>query len=110
VAYLKEIGAENDPWEPPSLSRRAAPLFAFYDLALESPWKNDPQVWKLALETATFDLDELGLKTSKQAAVKKAFTELEAAANAAQGKAPNDDDRKALKTARATLQKALQGL
>jgi mono/diheme cytochrome c family protein len=110
VAYLKEIGAENEPWEPPSLARRAAPLLAFYDLALEGPWKDDGHLWKLALETATFELDDLGFKSSKTAAVKKAFGELEAAANAAVAKAPNDADRKAVKAARAALQKALQGL
>lgn len=110
VAYLKEIGAEDSPWEPPGLARRAAPLFAFYDLALESPWKDDKVIWKLALETAAFDLDELGLRSHKQAPVKKAFLELEAASHAALDKAPNDADRKAVKAARAALQKALQGL
>lgn len=109
AAYLKEIGAEDSPWEPPGLARRAAPLLAFYDLALESPWKDDKVVWKLALETATFDLDELGLRVHKQAPVKKAFLELEAASNAALDKAPNDADRQAVKAARAALQKALQG-
>jgi cytochrome c peroxidase len=110
VAYLKEIGAENDPWEPASVSRRAAPLLAFYDLALEGPWKDDPRIWKLTLETATFDLDELGLRNSKQAAVKKAFLELETVASAALEKAPNDSDRKLLKAARTALHKAVAAL
>lgn len=107
AAYLKEIGAENEPWEPAGLSRRAGPLLAFYDLALDGPWKDDARVWKLALETATFDLDELGLRSAKQAPLKKAFLELEAAAAAAAARPPNDDDRKALEAARAALQKAL---
>ncbi|WPB74313.1 hypothetical protein KYC5002_35480 [Archangium violaceum] len=96
TAYLETIGDEADPYEPDRSDRRVALSLSFVDLVLEGPYSQDPLVWRLTLETVMRELeDELKGTRSLEpflAAARPAFT-----------RPPNDEDRRALRTARKAL-------
>ncbi|MBX5482920.1 MAG: hypothetical protein IRZ16_13925 [Myxococcaceae bacterium] len=108
VAYLKAIGAEEDPWEPDSWAVRAEVPLTFLDLTQEGPYVDDPIVWKLTLETITFELTGLGLPNERDESLKRAWDSWTALAEGARARGPNPDDRQRLAKARAELRRALK--